>query len=114
MDFFKNASVEPTNRSFFDRASLYKPCPERRGEAHQLFSILIQYFPVSFVSPINEQTTYRMNDDEKRELEKRMADNKPRLLSFIRHRVGFDEEAEDILQDVLFQFFVSLTFSYIR
>ncbi len=48
-----------------------------------------------------------MNSEKKKDLERTVSENRSRLLSFIRQRVGFDEEAEDILQDVLFQFFIS-------
>lgn len=48
-----------------------------------------------------------MNSEKKKDLERTIGENRSRLLSFIRRRVGFDEEAEDILQDVLFQFFIS-------
>lgn len=48
-----------------------------------------------------------MNSEKNKDLERTIGENRSRLLSFIRRRVGFDEEAEDILQDVLFQFFIS-------
>jgi len=41
--------------------------------------------------------------EERRELERQIAEQRPRLKSFIRGRVANREDAEDILQDVMFQ-----------
>jgi RNA polymerase sigma factor (sigma-70 family) len=43
--------------------------------------------------------------EERIELERQIAEQQPRLKSFIRGRVANREDAEDILQDVMFQWF---------
>jgi RNA polymerase sigma factor (sigma-70 family) len=46
-----------------------------------------------------------MATEERKELERQIAEQQPRLKSFIRNRVTSREDAEDILQDVMFQWF---------
>ena len=50
------------------------------------------------------ELTYSMTEDQNREITNTINRERPKLLGFIRNRVRTDEDAQDILQDVFYQF----------